>query len=53
MTLHNYEIVDCGTFCEVIFFLYLTQESARGLFRQSRYTPSVFLNQKSHGLKIK
>jgi len=23
MTLHNYEIVDCGAFCEVIFFCIL------------------------------
>jgi hypothetical protein len=36
VTLHHDEIVDRGPFCEVILCLHLPEESAWGLFRQSR-----------------
>jgi hypothetical protein len=36
LTLPKHEIVDCGAFCKVIFFLHLAQGSAWGLFLQAQ-----------------
>ena len=36
MTPPNYEIVDCGAFCEVIFFYISPKKSAWGLFLQAQ-----------------
>jgi hypothetical protein len=36
LTLPKHEIVDCGAFYEVTFFLRLAQESAWGLFLQTQ-----------------
>jgi len=41
LTPPKYKIVDCGAFCEVIFFLHLTQESAWGLFLQPQRPASA------------